>query len=410
MSLSPASLRQPPLRFLLYLEWSLLGLVLFSEFLTAGSLRWLQPHSPGLNLICWLAFAVMGLWLPQRKRTKLLYTALEFGAIAVASLAGGIRLFALLYVVLVLRSCLIFQGWPRTLVTLLAFLCTLATQLQRLQSLDLPGAVANRFGSLALSLAVLMGLSLAFLQLLVAAILSAWRSRQQLAIANQQLTEANRQLRRYASRIEDIATLQERSRIAREIHDSLGHSLTALNLNLEAAMHLQTANPSEASSLLTDVRALATTALQEVRQSVSTLRAVPLQGRSLAEAIAQLAAEFQRTTSIAPHCEIEPDLALPDFLKTAYYRIVQETLTNACKYAKASTVTIQLQRDRDRICLTVADNGVGFDPAQLSAGFGLQSMRDRTLALDGEFRLIAAPNQGCQICVCIPIKPAKRSR
>jgi signal transduction histidine kinase len=237
---------------------------------------------------------------------------------------------------------------------------------------------------------------LLFLQLLVNAILAERQSREQLALANAQL-------RQYALRIEDIATLQERNRIAREIHDSLGHALTVLNLHLEAALKLQQSDPEAATEFLADAKQLGSTALEEVRRSVAALRCDPLQGQTLADAIASLTDEFQRSTGISPQCHLEQQSALPPEVKTAVYRIVQEALTNIYKYAEASEVKVELTATASELHLIVADNGKGFDRDRNTTGFGLAGMRERTLALGGHFEIVTAPGAGCQIIATIPL-------
>jgi len=211
------------------------------------------------------------------------------------------------------------------------------------------------------------------------------------------------QLRQYALQIEDIATLQERNRIAREIHDSLGHSLTVFNLHLEAALRLLDSEPTEAKELLREAKQLGSVALQEVRQSVRALRADPLQGKSLEVAIAGLIEDFYRSTSLLPRVEIEILSSPSPEIKTAVYRIIQEALTNICKYAEATTVTISAIADRGELRLEIADNGKGFDPAENTTGFGLAGMRERTLALGGEFAIASAVGQGCQVMANIPL-------
>jgi len=380
-----------PLKFLLYLEWILLGIVALSE---AGQANIVPlPRSPWLNLVSLGVFAVMGLQLPRRDRwLKVGYTAAELALILVMSLVGGIRLMPLLYIVFVIRNCLIFANKTRTLITLVAFGLAMITQFQRLPYLLPAGGPPARIGLVVVMIGVLFGLVILFLQLLVTAVLSERQSREELAIANAQLRE-------YALKVEAIAILQERNRIAREIHDSLGHSLTAFNLHLEAALRLLKTDPDEAIALLQGAKDLGNTALQDVRNSVATLRSEPLQSVSLEDAISTLLSDFQRSTGISPELQFNLDGTVPADLKIAIYRITQEALTNIAKYAEATRVTLQLQAIAERLELRIADNGNGFDSTQTSTGFGLRGMQERTLALGGSFEITTAPGDGCQIRV-----------
>jgi signal transduction histidine kinase len=222
------------------------------------------------------------------------------------------------------------------------------------------------------------------------------QSREKLAIANEKL-------RQYALRIEDQATLQERNRIARDIHDSLGHSLTALNIQLETALKLWQSNPDKAKEFLTRSKHLGSQALQEVRQSVATLRSDPIQGRSLPDLIIALADDFQRATGITPLCNLQVKCPLPAEVHMAIYRIVQESLTNICKYASATAIHIQLQETNDELLLSVQDNGQGFNVEANTTGFGLQGMRERTLALGGQLVVDSQPGNGCRITARFPL-------
>jgi len=389
-------IKNHPFRFLLYLEWILLVVAALTEALPPPLQR--LYRFPLLTVLCIVGFGFMGLRMPTGKHAhKVLYTSLEILLIFLAAIAGGrnIRLFPLLYVILVIRSCLIFKLPGRLAVTGLSFTLFLLTLFHRFQRLPAIPALQERLRFTLLSFALLFGLSLVFVLLLMNAVLAERQSREKLAVANQQL-------RQYALRIEDQATLHERNRIARDIHDSLGHSLTALNLQLETALKLWSADPTTAVQFLAQAKQLGSQALQEVRQSVSTLRYDPLQGRSLAAAVADLAEEFYRSTGVLPTWKIPADLAIPSDVATAIYRVIQEALTNASKYAHATEVKIQLRTAAD-IHLTVEDNGRGFRLDQNSSGFGLQSMRDRTLALGGQFQIDSAFNSGCRITAQFPL-------
>jgi signal transduction histidine kinase len=228
------------------------------------------------------------------------------------------------------------------------------------------------------------------------AVLSERKSREKLAIANEKL-------RQYALQIENQATLEERNRIAREIHDSLGHSLTALNLQLETALKLWSADQSKALSFLTKAKELGSKALQDVRHSVSTMRSHPLQGQSLDQAIMGLAENVHRATGVAPICTINLSYPLSNEMIPAIFRIIQESFTNICRYAKATEIKLELTTTPTSLRLIIQDNGVGFDLVQNTTGFGLQSMRDRTLALGGKFNIYSTPGCGCKITVVIPL-------
>ncbi len=390
-----------PLQFLLYLEWILLFIVAVSE--VANIQIFQMSRLPLLNLLGLSLFIFIRWKLPTVKFSQVLYTCLEIGLILLMSLVGGIRLFPLLYIVLVIRNCLILERQERTIVTGIALILCVLTLWHRFHSITmltmLPVGSAifrERLGFFWFSVALMFALCIIFLQCLVNAVLLERRSRDQLAVASERL-------RQYALQIEELATVQERNRIAREIHDSLGHSLTVFNLHLEAALQLLQSDPEETRELLLEAKQLGATALREVRESVAALRTNPLQGQSLEKAITSLIDDFSRTTGIAPTCCLEINQPISTEIKTAVYRIVQEALTNICKYAVATEVNICIQIT-SALEITIADNGTGFDPTQNTTGFGLQGMQERTLALAGHFKLITAPQAGCKIVAVLPLE------
>ncbi|HEY9904695.1 MAG TPA: sensor histidine kinase [Candidatus Sericytochromatia bacterium] len=385
----PIQINNHPFRFLLHLEWILLIVAALSEISPSPFRR--LPREP-LLMICTIAgFWLMGLRMPTGKQIyKILYTTLEILLILLTVSTGGIRLFPLLYIVLVIRSCLIFELPGRLAVTGLSFSLFLFTLLGWVARFDARPLLQERLRYLVLGYTLLFGLSLAFVLLLMNALLTERQSREKLA-------EANEQLRQYALRIENQATLQERTRIARDIHDSLGHSLTALNLQLETALKLWSADPAKATNFLAQAKRLGSTALQDVRHSISALRSDPLQGLSLEEAIASLAEELYRSTNISPTCNIWLARSISPDLAIVVYRIVQEAITNICKYANASEVKIQLHASQTQLDLVIEDNGEGFKVNQNTTGFGLQGMRERTLAQGGQFEINSTPGAGCRI-------------
>lgn len=243
-----------------------------------------------------------------------------------------------------------------------------------------------------LSSTLSFGLALVLVMLLINALLEERQSRVKLTIALDQL-------RQYSLRIEDQSALQERNRIAREIHDSLGHTLTAQSIQLDSALLLRNSNPNEASVFLQEAKQLCKQALQEVRQSVATLRTDPLQGKSLEHLVESLIQEFRATTAIEPTYMVSLMQPLPHEVIAAYYRVLQEALTNIIRHSVASEVILRLVT-RDRLLhLQIQDNGKGFNPDLNSTGFGIQGMKERISALGGQFNLSSSPGQGCLIDV-----------
>jgi signal transduction histidine kinase len=390
-------------RLLLHLEWVLLGFTALTVLLTAPLDSF--AHYSLLSILSLAAFAAMRFWLPTKKLTsKVLYTSLEFAIILLPFLTDSKpRFVPVLAMVAVIRSCQMFEQLGRLIVTGLAFgsfLLMLFLRSPSLWHLSKPMSVVKPISqdvlTWKLTSAFSFAMALVFVFLLVNALLAERQSREK-------LSKAHEQLRHYALRIEDQATLQERNRIAREIHDSLGHTLTAQSIQLDSALLLLSSDTEKTGLFLKAAKQLCTQALQEVRQSVAMLRSDPLQEQSLENAIATLVKEFRTTTTIQPDCTINLSQPLPPKVSTTIYRIVQEALTNITRHSEATTVSIQLVQRGQTLYLLVKDNGRGFNPWQNSTGFGLQGMRERTTALGGQFNLISQPGTGCLVTAQIPL-------
>ncbi len=411
-------IKNHPFPVLLYLEWGLLAIGLLSVLLITSPLRRASFHFPIIPVVIIVFFGLMGLRLPTGKIEARVHTAIALILIIVATILGMrsriftvLHLYPFLYIILVIRSCLMFRLMGRVIVTLTVFSIFLIALFYRVQNSDwiqnigiripvlLQERIQDRLKLLnlgfAFTAALLMGLALLFIFLLVNTLLSERQSRDQVAIANQQL-------RQYALRVETLAMEQERNRIARDIHDSLGHSLTALNLQLEGALKLWQTNPERAQVFLREAKQMGSTALQEVRQSVSAMRADPLQGKGLESAIASLIQDFQRNTDYQITSHLQLPQALSSEVNFTVYRIIQEALTNSSKHAHATQVRIDIQLTPTGLRLMVEDNGKGFDWAQNQTGFGLQGMRERVLALGGHLAIASAAGQGCRITVDLP--------
>ncbi len=388
-----------PFRLLLYLEWLLIVTAVVMEVFLPFQLSWQLL----LRVLMIAAFGLMGLRLPTEKLgAKLLYNALEFGLIVLTATEDGLstRSVFLLCLVLVMRSCLIFGLTGQLTVLGLAFLCDGTLLLSRP---IIPEKLRVAVWDWRLSSVLLFSLTLVFALLLINALLAERQSREQLQIAHQELEITHEQLRHYALRIEDQATLQERNRIAREIHDGLGHSLAAQTIQINNALLFWQSNNDKALTFLKQAKQLGAEALLEIRRSVSVLRSNPLQGQLLESAIEKLLKDFQHNTGIELSCKIYLPLSLPTEVNTTLYRIVQESLTNIYKHAQAKAVSVQLKQEAGMLLLSIEDNGNGFNPTQNTTGFGLQGMRERAAALNGQFNLHSQPGKGCRICVSFPL-------
>jgi signal transduction histidine kinase len=353
-------------------------------------------------------FALMGLKRTQPHLPgKILYTLAEFGIAYLPSLLDPRLFFPPFYLIIVIRSCSLFGNLGQLATVISAnflFIMSLFSPRFRFifpESAVNPRQFPNTMLTAQLNAMFAFLLISSFVLLLTNALFFMQRSRQE-------LTEAHHRLRQYALRIEDQATLQERTRIAREMHDALGHTLTAQCLQLDTVHCFWNSDPDKALRSVSEAKQLSTQALKEVRQAIAMLRADPLQGLTLEGAIAKLVQTFHHTTGILPSCTLRVAMVPPPIVNSCVYRIVQEALTNIAKHSHATEVSIYLQTTPKQLNILIQDNGIGFTPSQNITGFGLQGMEERTLALDGLFSVVSQVGLGCKIMAQIPLTESYR--
>jgi signal transduction histidine kinase len=241
----------------------------------------------------------------------------------------------------------------------------------------------------------------AFFAAAAVALIQQQKERQHVEYLLSDLEDAHRQLRDYAARIENLAVAEERNRIARDIHDSLGHYLTAMTMHLQAAGKLVDSQPVQAAESIQKVEDMARESLAELRRAVAALRESPLDNLPLSEALANLVNDFSSSGVLAElQVEGEPRL-LPAPLKTVLYRAAQEGLTNVHKHAHASSVTVALCFAEQVITLEVLDNGVGVGTGQ-SGGYGLLGLRERVQLEGGRLEAAGQPQGGFRLAIEVP--------
>jgi signal transduction histidine kinase len=223
-----------------------------------------------------------------------------------------------------------------------------------------------------------------------------------------ELREAHRQLQEYATRVEQLAVAEERNRLAREMHDALGHRLTVAVVQLEGAQRLIPTDPQRAARIVSTMREQLKTALGELRQTVAALRAAPENELPLPAALSRLTQSFRDATGLAVHLDLPPELPpLPAGHHLALYRAAQEGLTNVQRHAKASQAWLALRADNGHVFLTVADDGRNFPAAIDESAFGLRGLRERAAELGGQLLLEDRPGGGAQIRLELPLLPEK---
>lgn len=220
----------------------------------------------------------------------------------------------------------------------------------------------------------------------------------------EELQTAHRQLQEYASQVEQLTIAEERNRLAREMHDAIGHRLTVTAVQLEGAQRLIPTDPDRAARMIGTMRDEVKQALAELRRTVATLRAPLEVDLPLTQSLARLATAFQEATGLNVHLTLPEDLpSIPEAGRLALYRAAQESLTNTQRHARAKNIWLSLQSSNDNISLTAADDGVGFPTSMDGVGFGLRGLRERAAQLGGELHLESRPGGGAQLCFRLPL-------
>src|SRR5581483_10722582 len=202
---------------------------------------------------------------------------------------------------------------------------------------------------------------------------------------------------------QSLAVLEERQRLARELHDSVSQALYGIALGARTARTLLDRDTSQVATPLEYVLSLAETALAEMRALIFELLPNALETEGLVAALGRQIAAVRARHGIAIEADLgaEPDVAVA--IKEALYRIAQEALHNTVKHAQARTVEVRLEAVPEALTLEVSDDGIGFDPNRTFPGhLGLHTMQERATQVGGTLDLASAPGQGTRLRVMIP--------
>jgi signal transduction histidine kinase len=216
----------------------------------------------------------------------------------------------------------------------------------------------------------------------------------------QSLEAANIRLTHYASTLEQLATTRERNRLARELHDTLAHTLSGLSVQLETLKAYWDVDPKAASSILDKSLAAARSGLKETRRALQALRASPLDDLGLALAITTLAKESAQRANLKLELSITDDIpTLSPDVEQCVYRVAQEAITNVVSHAGAKRLAVRLESAGGKVTLAVKDDGAGFDMEKVDKAthFGLTGMREHVQLVGGELNIITKPGTGTTV-------------
>jgi signal transduction histidine kinase len=337
-----------------------------------------------------------GHW-PTPYRTMLLYLSMQLAIMGVLIQFGhdfSGPIFALMGQVC---SSIPMRKWPIPLLAITA-LASAGTGLIEDISAANWGAIAGFLFFIAIWIGIAIFISMLF------------RERFQREELIAELRKARDDLAVYAMQAEELAALRERTRLAREMHDSLGHALVVVNVKLEAAQRLYAVDARRGAGELEATRALVRTAMTELRRSLADLRAPLPDHHDLPAALARLASEVRARTSLDVTCSAAPDLhpahmQLAPEATESLWRVACEALSNVERHAAAGSAALTLERRNGALILRVTDDGSGVATADLTrpGHYGITGMRERVEALGGTLHIAALPEGGTLVEARVPV-------
>jgi signal transduction histidine kinase len=376
-----------PQRGLVMLLFALYGLLLLVE-------PWIVEHKPLLLFLGNRGFSRVqpGEQAESRRWLAVVYLFAQTGlVVGLFSIPPHVDFFAGLFIPLSLQAVLFFGRR-------IGFLCIALFPLAMFVPLT-----ANEKGW---TFALIMSFFAGGLCLLFGSyahqVQKAERARSQNRRMLGELQVANRQLQDYALQMEELAAEQERSRLARELHDSVTQTVFSMNLTVQSARLLLEKDSGRAAGQLVRLEELASSAMAEIQALVSHLRPTSMAEESLPAALRRFAVERQLRDGLQVALEMNGERALTEAVTAALYRIVQEGLTNVAKHAGTCEVIIRLNLGGDLACLEIEDRGLGFDPqAALSqqGHLGLAGMAERAQEIGWDLSVDSRPGLGTCIRV-----------
>ena len=371
-------------------EWLAVGMTALGQFLFAAQTVGVD-HLYLLSFLALAGGAALTLYIPRKLDSPIFsILAVQVVLYSLAMGTGTHRLYGLIYIVLATKAALLLS--TRATIAIVIFMTILhsggtALAIYAYKNVHhVPLSVLSQHGGLLLFEQQLFFCSATIIAALLGrALLAEQKSRREAEHLQQE--------------VESMAVSVERNRIARDIHDSMGHSLTSLNIQLELTEQLlnNNATGAEMKDSLSTCRTLAKSALTDVRKAV---RSMTNEDFSLKEAVQALASTVSQQQNIGIDITVE-EQGLSTACRHNFLLIVKECLTNIQKHSGAANVSISVRGDNGKTALLVKDDGHGFDPERISDGFGLEGIRQRVQALGGSLKIESSAT-GTQVFVEMP--------
>jgi signal transduction histidine kinase len=382
----------------IHFEWILIIVCCIAQ-LVAWRFAPPDPTAPNLkvSLILIGIVAALSFLKPQKGGyyDRLCYLFLELIVITGAISAGLARFLFPLFVVVVAKATLLLDRKGLIIVFFSAFLCQLAYYSFK-YAIITPGLFVHGWTAPAIA-ALIAGALVSSYAPVCMMVLVVMVTFSLLAEQNQRL-----ETERLSREVQSLATELERTRIAREIHDSLGHTLTSLNIQLDIARKLHDRDPGKSFDAVELAKQLASQSLTDVRMAIQSIReSSDFNFENALQTLLNDVKKGQDTMDVELKLDVQD---VPASVGFQVFRVIQECLTNVQKHAEASEVRIELEQSGENLRLNVSDNGRGMPLETQSTGFGIRGMRERIESMNGTVAISAQPNKGTSINVSIPVK------
>ena len=214
---------------------------------------------------------------------------------------------------------------------------------------------------------------------------------------NQRLVE---ELQEMQQKLQELAVVDERNRLARDLHDSVKQQVFAISMQLSAA-RTTLSESDKAYPPVAEAERLAQQAGAELTTLINALRSPGLESKSLADAIREHAEVWSRQNNIESETHIDSTVSVNQQTEQALFRVLQEALANVARHSRANKVTVTLKSENGNVVLMIEDNGIGYDAERIIRGIGLDSMRERLAGVNGELEISSLKSQGTRVVATV---------
>ncbi|MCA9923487.1 MAG: HAMP domain-containing protein [Anaerolineales bacterium] len=229
------------------------------------------------------------------------------------------------------------------------------------------------------------------------------RSPDEVGQLGRRLNQMAEQLQNLLAARMQLTAVEERNRLARELHDAAKQQVFAVDMQLYTAENLIDTDRSQAKTHLKEARRLTQQARTELDNLIAELRPAQLDGKGLFAALEETTVSFERQAQISTNVRLVGERELPLDIEQPFFRIFQEALSNVARHSSATELTVTLQATNNQLQLVVRDNGVGFDPTNYATGLGHESIKERVDKMGGQLKIESTVGEGTAVTITCPL-------